>query len=117
MPEPDLERDDRGRFAPGNSGGPGRPRRQTEADYLVTLSSHVTDDAWSKIIERAVTDAIAGDARAREWLSRHLLPTPSPNSTPLHDAAVEDISGVSKVEADAETARMNRLALDALRRM
>ena len=60
---------------------------------------------------------IAGDARAREWLSRHLLPTPSPNSTPLHDAAVEDISGVSKVEADAETARMNRLALDALRRM
>ena len=61
MPEDTLERDQQGRFAPGNAGGPGRPRRRTEADYLAALSDQVPLDAWSQIVGRAVGDAIAGD--------------------------------------------------------
>jgi hypothetical protein len=115
MSDTELARDDRGRFAPGNAGGPGRPRRRTEADYLVTLSDGVSPDAWSQIVERAVIDAIAGDAKARDWLSRYLLPTPTAGSSPLHEAAVEAISGVDRVQADAESVELNRLTLEALR--
>ena len=115
MPKDTLERDQQGRFAPGNAGGPGRPRRRTEADYLAALSDQVPLDAWSQIVGRAVGDAIAGDAKARDWLSRYLLPTPAAGSSPLHEAAVEALSGVDRVEADAESAELNRLALEAFR--
>jgi hypothetical protein len=115
MPDTEIDRDDRGRFATGSAGGPGRPRRRIETDYLTALSDRVSMDAWSQIVGRAIEDAIAGDAKAREWLSRHLLPTPSAGALPLHDAAVEALTGVSKVDADAETAQMHRLTLAAFR--
>jgi hypothetical protein len=69
-------RTERGRFAKGCAGGPGRPRRAVEGEYLATLSGAVPADRWRAIVERAVADAIAGDARARDWLSRYLLPRP-----------------------------------------
>lgn len=115
MPEDKPERDQHGRFAPGHAGGPGRPRRQTEASYLAALSDQVPLDAWARIVDRAVTDAMTGDAKAREWLSRHLLPTPAAGASPLYDTAVEALSGISKVEDDAETAMMHRVTLQALR--
>lgn len=62
-----------------------------------------------------MTDAIAGDAKARDWLSRCLLPTPAAGSSPLHEATVEAVSGVDCVEADAESGELNRLALEAFR--
>jgi hypothetical protein len=65
-------RDTNGRFAEGNPGGPGRPRRAVEADYLAALGDAVPIDRWRKIVERAVTDAEQGDAKAREWLSRYV---------------------------------------------
>ena len=68
-----AQRDSRGRFLPGHSGGPGRPPREVEADYLHTMSQVATLDAWRDICERAVEDARNGDAKAREWLSRHLV--------------------------------------------
>ncbi len=135
MPKDTLDRDQQGRFAPGNTGGPARPRRRTEADYLAALSDQVPLDAWSPIVGRAVGDAIAGDAKAREWLPKYLLPTPTAGATlrystplhstplhstplhytPLHDGAVQALSGISKVEDDAETAMMHRVTLQALR--
>lgn len=33
-------------------------------------------DDWQAIVGRAVTDAKGGDAKAREWLARHLIGTP-----------------------------------------
>ena len=62
-----------GQFAEGNPGGPGRPRRSVERDYLATLSDTVTTDAWAQICARAVEDAKGGDAKAREWLTRHCI--------------------------------------------
>src|SRR5262245_24253498 len=70
-------RNSRGQFAPGNAGGPGRPRRVAERDYLVTLAEECPPETWRAICRRAVADAAAGDAKARDWLSRYLLGNPA----------------------------------------
>ena len=70
-----TERDEKGRFQKGYGGGPGRPPRAVEIDYLVALADCVSEDDWGRIAKRAVADAIKGDAKARDWLSRYLLGT------------------------------------------
>ncbi len=67
-----AERTARGRFAVGNSGGPGRPKRATEATYLLTLSAACPPETWRLICQKAVEQALAGDASARAWLARYL---------------------------------------------
>ena len=73
MTEHGSDRHGNGRFAAGNPGGPGRPTRRIELEYLATLSDSVTLADWSEIVTRAVQDAREGDAAARNWLSKHLL--------------------------------------------
>ncbi len=68
-----TDRNAAGQFAQGNSGGPGRPRRAVEQEYLAILRETVPLDAWKAICERAAKDAKAGNPKAREWLSRYLL--------------------------------------------
>src|SRR5262245_12513652 len=75
-----ADRDDNGRFAPGNPGGPGRPRRAVEADYLAALSEAVTLERWGEIVATAIAQAIAGDAKAREWLGSYLAGKPTGNA-------------------------------------
>ena len=65
-----------GRFAVGNAGGPGRPKRTTEAAYLGTMMEVVSLDTWKKIVTAAVEGAQAGDSKAREWLARYLVGEP-----------------------------------------
>ena len=67
------DRNTNGTFAPGNPGGPGRPRRGVERQYLATFAAAVTLDDWRAIIGKAVADAKAGDAKARDWLSKYLV--------------------------------------------
>jgi hypothetical protein len=68
-----ASRGERGRFLPGHTiPGPGRPRRQTERKYLRSLAAVVKLTDWREIVRRAVEDAKAGDAQARNWLSKHL---------------------------------------------
>jgi hypothetical protein len=43
-----------------------------EADYLAALGDAVPIERWRRIVERAVTDAEEGNARAREWLSQYV---------------------------------------------
>ena len=62
-----------GQFSAGNPGGPGRPARDVEREYLATLSEAVTPDRWRKIVQRAISNAEAGNHRAREWLGKYLL--------------------------------------------
>ena len=62
-----------GRFQKGNPGGPGRPRRAVEREYLAALSDAVNPDQWRRVVEKALQDAQAGDATARAWLSKYLL--------------------------------------------
>lgn len=96
-----------GRFAPGNPGGPGRPRRETEAAYLQALRDSVDLDDWRAIVSRAVADAKQGDAKARDWLSRHLLPNSPDDVDPAPEAERLDLTpeGLAAVLADARTLR------------
>jgi hypothetical protein len=70
-------RNGKGQFAPGNAGGPGRPRRVAEHDYLRVLAEECPPETWRAICRRAVADAKTGDSRARDWLSRYLLGNPA----------------------------------------
>jgi hypothetical protein len=62
-----------GRFQKGHPGGPGRPKRSTEENYLRLTIACVPPERWQKIVKKAVTQAERGDRYAREWLRRILL--------------------------------------------
>lgn len=65
----------RGRpFKKGNPGGPGRPKREVERAYLDATLASVSPSDWQKVVAKALQDAKAGDAAARAWLSKYLLP-------------------------------------------
>ena len=70
-------RDNQGRFSKGNPGGPGRPRRAVEEDYLAALSDQLSIERWENIVSKAIQDAEDGDHRARDWIARYAL-GPSP---------------------------------------
>lgn len=71
-----AERDTKGRFEKGHKGGPGRPRRNTEEQYKNATVQRVSLSDWEEIVDKAVIQAKRGDARAREWLSDHLIGKP-----------------------------------------
>src|SRR6516165_241365 len=60
-------------FQPGNPGGPGRPRRVVERDYLAVAVGAVSAADWRKVVKKALEQAIKGDSRARDWLGRRLV--------------------------------------------
>lgn len=47
-----------------------KPRRPIEREYLATLNATVPLDTWQAICKRAADDALAGNAKAREWLAK-----------------------------------------------
>lgn len=67
------ERDRRGRFAQGNKGGPGRPKRHVEIEYMTTMLSVCSLQEWEEVVRQAVKLAKEGDHKAREWLTSHVL--------------------------------------------
>jgi len=95
-------RDRQGRFAPGNAGGPGRARRATERAYLAALQEACPPQTWQRIIERAVSDATEGDAKAREWLAGYLVGKPDAVAASLHRLAVQEELGTDPVAEDIE---------------
>jgi len=96
-------KDNSGRFQKGNPGGPGRPARQVARDYLDTLSDAVTPDDWRKIVERARDDAMNGNEKARDWLTRYLL-----GNMTLYELARREALGIeSEHELAAEVEKAN----------
>ena len=100
----EIDRDHKGRFAVGNGGGPGRPKRQAEEDYLQTLSERVPLALWAEIVDKAASDAAAGDAKARDWLSKYLMLQPGADEggglRPLVVELVEAIPGERELVED-----------------
>lgn len=98
-----MDRDEKGRFALGHPGGPGRPRRQTEREYLDFMLGGCSLEDWREIVQKAVADAKRGDGVARNWLARYLLDEPqAPTPT---TRAVEEFLGddfIVKVVADKQ---------------
>ncbi len=115
------ERDENGRFTPGNSGGPGRPRRTVEHDYLAVLGDTVSLEDWRKVVARAVADAKSGDARARDWVTKYLIGNDPPQLVELAarerrgttvDELVDNLAG--KQQSDAEWATRTQRIMDDL---
>jgi hypothetical protein len=94
-------RSDNGRFARGNPGGPGRPRRAIESEYLATLGDAVSLADWREVVARAVADAKAGDSAARVWLTKHLLGEKPPALLNLAAGEQLGLSGDEQVRAAA----------------
>ena len=95
-------RDEHGRFADGNPGGPGRPRRAIEREYLAALGDAVTLDDWRDVVARAMADAKAGDRAARTWLGRYLVGDKPPT---LLQLASKEACGIT---AEADVADQQR---------
>lgn len=62
-----------GQFGPGNKFATGRPKRDTELDYLRALSDAVPLETWADICRNAASRAREGDAKAREWIAKYLI--------------------------------------------
>ena len=98
------ERDQKGKFALGNSGGPGRPPRQTEADYLQELKGICSLEVWREIVSRVVEDAKTGNAKAREFLARYLLT----NAPSLSDLAVWEEAAYDPLERKVKDCQLHK---------
>jgi hypothetical protein len=98
-------RDAAGRFSKGNAGGPGRPRRGPERDYLNALAEVVTVKDWQDVVRKALADAKAGCGVARRWLSDQLL---GPN--PLMNQELLD----AYVRVEEQLTEQNRLKQELL---
>lgn len=106
-----LNRANNGKFAKGNSGGPGRPRRAVEADYLRALTDVCPPGVWHEIVAKAVDDARSGDARAREWLAGYLVGRADQKADDLLSLAMRELDQFDPIAAAlksrAEAARSN----------
>ena len=71
-----MKRDANGRFAKGNRGGPGRPKKARDERYYEILQQACTFDSWKKIIDKAVEQALDGDKDARKFLAGYLMGEP-----------------------------------------
>lgn len=61
----------KGQFKPGHKGGPGRPKKQFT--YQEILQQNCTKEDWTKIVQKAVRQALKGDAFARNFLAKYLI--------------------------------------------
>ena len=78
MPTPneDNGRDGRGRFAPGNRGGPGNPHAAQVSRLRSALLDAITPDDMRAIISALIEKAKAGDVHAASVLFERVLGKP-----------------------------------------
>ena len=84
----EVTRRQNGTFEKGHRGYGGRPPRAVEEKYLKRLSAKVSIQEWDAIVAKAMEQAKEGDYRAREWLSKYLLPQRLDISQPAMDLAL-----------------------------
>ena len=73
-----VERDAKGHFKKGHAPvSPGRPKAAVEIEYMAILKQGCTPDDWRKIVATAVSLAMAGDSKAREWIGNYLIGRPN----------------------------------------
>lgn len=64
-------------------------KRRSQAIYIQAMSENVSLEDWGEIIKKAVSDAIDGDYRARQWIAGYLIGTPIQRVA--LDARVEEV--------------------------
>ena len=90
-----------GRFGTGNSYGKGRPARSVEQDYLAALSEICTPERWKNIIERAITNAEQGEAKARMFLASYLMGRPVQRMQVSDELNLEELAKLLAAEQNA----------------
>ena len=101
-------------FEKGNPGGPGRPKRQTEAAYLSVMMAACPLDTWGEIVDTAVANAKAGDPAARAWLGRYLMGEPATKAPAPTTVLVQQVMGEEEHALARAIARTIRLEGDSL---
>ena len=85
-------------------------RRPIEREYLATLNEVAPISKWKKICQRAVDDALAGDPKARAWLSQWLMQTETRTLTVM---AAEELQSDPATAVEQEIAdQRERINLD-----
>src|SRR5271157_3551276 len=110
----DPDRDPDGRFQKGGKGGPGRPRRAIERDYLATLSEAVPLSVWQEIVAKAVESAREGDHAARVWLANYLVGKPTGDA--LRNLAVDEEVGVDPLAEQISQKELMAAVLDVMKK-
>ena len=107
----------------GSNGKPSQ-RRPIEREYVAALNAAVPLETWQAICKRAADDALAGDARARDWLAKWLmglgsrvlttLAAEESGTTPEEVAESEIVARRQKIEDGRREAEHNRLLCGSL---
>jgi len=95
-----TDRNDKGQFVKGNSGGPGRPKKEREEKFLEITQSACTYSDWRKIIKRAVEQAKRGDSRARKFLADYLLGPPRQRHELMGTLGNLDLASLSLIQLE-----------------
>ncbi len=101
---------DKGRFVAGNKGGPGRPPRKTEYEYLAVIMAECDLDTWRGVVKGAVEAARNGDHKAREWLAGYLVGTPSTKATTPINIVVQQLNGDDPVVSRLAAPEIDKLS-------
>jgi len=88
-----ADRDARGRFAPGNSGGPGRPPAASVHLHRAALVNAVTPDDIRAVARMLVDRALEGDVGAAKLLMERLFGPPVAADVLERIAELEQIIG------------------------
>ena len=76
-----AKRNNKGQFVKGAKGiSPGRPRRQTETEYLDRLRENITLDKWDQMVNAMWEVAIGGDVQAFNAICKWVLPKDTPEA-------------------------------------
>jgi hypothetical protein len=103
-------RDQAGRFAKGNPGGPGNPHARRTAEIRATLISTVSDEDLQDIVRALVGKAKAGDVvAAREVLDRILGKATTPITVGEAEDTGDYASGYPAASIAALQAHIDRL--------
>ncbi len=89
-------RDGRGKFVPGNPGGPGNPHGRQVAKLRTALVSAVSEEDIRDIAKNLVTSAKAGDLGAVKLVLSYSVGPP-------HQGPTTDITELSEIQTATKT--------------
>ncbi len=83
MTNGDTDRDAKGRFVPGNAGGPGSPYAQAVAQLRRAVYERATPERMAEVVDAMVQRAIDGDTAAARLLLERTLGPVRPTAEPV----------------------------------
>jgi hypothetical protein len=95
------ERDERGRFLPGNPGGPGNPNVRRQAEYAAAVREAVTPERVAALMRRFLKAALEGDVAAARLVFDRVLGKAGVESTDSVPVDLPEIATAQDIVAAA----------------